>query len=936
MSKFTQSILFLFITCLLSNFSNAQNGSIQGKVIDDLGLPMPGATAIINVLPPVGTITDNNGRFLFTGLSAGTYEITVSYLGYQSKTAIADVKDNATGTLNFSLNEVTILGEEVLIMGDRLRGQAKALSQQKNNTNITNIVAADQIGKFPDANIGDAVKRIPGITMQNDQGEARNIIIRGMAPQLNSVMINGERVPSAEGDNRNIQMDLIPADMVQTIEVNKAVLPNMDGDAIGGAVNLVTRKAPNGLRISGTAGSGVNLLSNKPIWNGSVILGNRFINNRLGLIFSGSYNNHTFGSDNFEGVWIKSSNPEYPVVLSRFDIRKYDVQRVRRSASISADFELAKGHNIYVNTMYNWRDDWENRYRMRVDRLERPINDKKFTTISEGILELQGRVAVQTKGGIDNNRNKGTRLEDQRVANLNISGDHRLGQLKMSWSGTYATAEEDRPNERYITHRSNKTVLVNTIDPSKYVVTLKNADDELSLGLNEIYESNNNTNERDLNGRLDFELPFATNKGKLQFGARYRGKTKERVNTYDIYEPTVDIGSGGNNLGNLSISAQDEREFLNGTQYKPGRFVTKEFLGGLNFSDSNIFEKEDAIAEYITSNYSAEENITGGYIMADYKITDKLLAIAGVRVESTSIKYAGFEFDEDNEEASKTPESSNNYTNFLPGAHLKYDLSDNSILRFAWTNTLARPNYYDLVPFETYSPDNQTLTRGNSNLKATTSSNFDLMFEQYFKSIGLLSAGGFYKDISNFIYTRTDQNITDPKFGELLSYSRPENGGTADVYGFEASIQRQLDFLPGLFKGIGVYLNYTYTQSSTTGIQGRESENLGLTGTAKNMLNASLSFETKKLVVRGSLNYASDYLDVVGGDAFNDIFYDKQTFLDVNASYAITPKWRLYVEANNLTNQPLRYYQGVRERTIQEEMYNARINIGLKFDFFEK
>jgi TonB-dependent receptor len=586
--------------------------------------------------------------------------------------------------------------------------------------------------------------------------------------------------------------------------------------------------------------------------------------------------------------------------------------------------------------MYNWRDDWENRYRMRVDRLERPINDKKFTTISEGILELQGRVAVQTKGGIDNNRNKGTRLEDQRVANLNISGDHRLGQLKMSWSGTYATAEEDRPNERYITHRSNKTVLVNTIDPSKYVVTLKNADDELSLGLNEIYESNNNTFERDLNGRLDFELPFATNKGKLQFGARYRGKTKERVNTYDIYEPTVDIGSGGNNLGNLSISAQDEREFLNGTQYKPGRFVTKEFLGGLNFSDSNIFEKEDAIAEYITSNYSAEENITGGYIMADYKITDKLLAIAGVRVESTSIKYAGFEFDEDNEEASKTPESSNNYTNFLPGAHLKYDLSDNSILRFAWTNTLARPNYYDLVPFETYSPDNQTLTRGNSNLKATTSSNFDLMFEQYFKSIGLLSAGGFYKDISNFIYTRTDQNITDPKFGELLSYSRPENGGTADVYGFEASIQRQLDFLPGLFKGIGVYLNYTYTQSSTTGIQGRESENLGLTGTAKNMLNASLSFETKKLVVRGSLNYASDYLDVVGGDAFNDIFYDKQTFLDVNASYAITPKWRLYVEANNLTNQPLRYYQGVRERTIQEEMYNARINIGLKFDFFEK
>jgi TonB-dependent receptor len=173
-------------------------------------------------------------------------------------------------------------------------------------------------------------------------------------------------------------------------------------------------------------------------------------------------------------------------------------------------------------------------------------------------------------------------------------------------------------------------------------------------------------------------------------------------------------------------------------------------------------------------------------------------------------------------------------------------------------------------------------------------------------------------------------------FGQLVSLSQPQNGGTADVYGFEVALQRQLDFLPGVLKGLGVYLNYTFTESSTTGIQERENENLSLTGTAKNMFNASLSYENKKLVVRTSINFASDYIDEVGGSSFSDIYYDKQTFVDVNASYAFTPKWRFYVEANNLTNQPLRYYQGISERTYQEEYYNVRINAGVKFDFFGK
>jgi TonB-dependent receptor len=931
----TKNLLLLVTFFAFCHMSVAQNGKLIGKITDNQGLSMPGATVKLSGDLTKSQVSDQSGKFVFNSLKNGSYTVTISYIGYE--TIIQKLNfDAGAKEMLFILNEKAIEGTEVIIVGDRLKGQAKAINQQRNNGNITNVVSSDQIGRFPDANIGDAMKRIPGITMQNDQGEARNIIIRGMAAGLNSVTLNGERIPSAEGDNRNVQMDLIPSDMVQTIEVHKAVLPNMDADAIGGSVNLITRTAPNALRVSGTLGGGVNFLTNKPITNLSFVVGNRIFKDKLGFVFSGSYNDHIFGSDNFEGVWAKTKNPAYPVVLTGFDLRKYDVQRVRRSSSLALDYQLAKGHTIFLNAMYNWRDDRENRYRFRVDRLNTPVEATSFKDISKNLYQIQGRVAIQTKGGIDNDRNQKTRLEDQRVANVTLSGVDFFGKLKMNWSGTYAYAQEDRPNERYITHRGNAIVRVDAQDPFKYIVNLVDKNSANALALNQIYESNNFTTESDFNAKVDFELPLANKDNFIKFGGRVRNKSKERINTYDIYAPIKNLGATGNTLGQLPISNQNERIFLNGPQYVPGAFVTNEYLGKMDLYNSSLFKKTDAIAEYITSNFKAAETITAGYAMADLKLSSKLSSTFGVRMENTSISYNGYSFDSNKGKSSKIPDVSKSYLNILPSAHFKYDLSQNSILRAAWTNTLARPGYYSLVPFVNYSPDNQVLTRGNPNLEATKAMNFDLMFENYFESIGLVSVGVFQKNLKDFIYDKTSLNVTDPLYGQLVSSTRPENGGTAGVSGFETSFQRQLDFLPGIWKGFGVYANYTYTNSTTTGIEGRENDKLALPGTANHMFNSSLSFETKKLVLRVSLNMTSDYVDAIGGDAFSDIFYDKQTFLDVNASYAFNKNLRVYFEANNLTNQPLRYYQGIRERTFQEEMYNSRIGFGIKYDLFGK
>ncbi|MDN5200351.1 TonB-dependent receptor [Fulvivirgaceae bacterium BMA10] len=932
MAKYLRTSIFM--TLLIFSLCTsvwAQNGAVKGKITDEFGLALPGAAIFLTELDNVGTASGVDGNFTILNVPTGRFTIQVTYIGYETITKEIEVVTSLTTEVNLSLKPGVVIGEEVLILGDRLKGQAKALNQQKNNANITNIVAADQIGRFPDANVGDAIKRIPGITMQYDQGEARDIIIRGIAPQLNSVTLNGERIPSAEGDNRRIQMDLIPADMIQTIEVNKAVTPDMDADAIGGSVNLVTRTATNGLRISGTAATGYNFLSEKPIWTGSVILGNRSANGKFGMVFSGSYNNHNFGSDNIEAVWVEDDN--VGVILDEFDIRKYEVQRVRRSASLAFDYKINTNNSLFLSTMYNWRDDWENRYRYRVGKLSDAAEDRDITSLGNGRFQTLGRIGRQTKGGINNNRVDNRRLEDQRTSNVTFGGDHLIGnKLKLDWSTTYSRASEERPNERYIRYReSDIEVIMDISNPEKPLVTPVDPNSWRAIGFNEITEENQFTKEEDINSRINFQLPIS-DKGILKFGLRQRSKSKERDNNFFSYEP-VDEDAFGASLGAVPSIDQSDADYLNGNQYQISYFADRDFLGNLDLKNASLFEESDEPGEYVPGNYQADENILGGYIMTDYQISSKLSAVIGVRLEHTNIDYKGFSFDVDNDIVTPTS-GEDSYTNVLPGVHLKYDISENTIVKLAWTNTLARPNYFDLVPFAEFSPDDEELVRGNPALQPTKSMNFDLMAENYFKSIGLISAGAFYKDIDDFIYERVIENFNDPVYGSDLEFTTPENGGTAEVYGFEIAFQRQLDFLPGFWKGFGVYFNYTNTQSSTEGVQGREGEDLPLTGTAENMLNASLSYESEKLVLRASLNFTSDYLDELGGEAFDDRFYDKQTFLDINGSYAFKPNWRVFFELNNLTNQPLRYYQGISERTMQEEFYNVRMNLGVKFDLF--
>lgn len=904
-----KKIIALFALTLSSLAAMAQS-SISGQAVDEANIALPGA--VVTLDGSRSTTTDLNGRFSFTGVSADKHIVKLVYASYVSVEAAVNTSNGNQFVVLKTKPGTTELGE-IEVVGSLLQGQAKALNRQKSNINASNVVSSDQVGRFPDDNIGDAAKRIPGITMQNDQGEARNIIIRGLAPQLNSVTINGERIPSAEGDNRNIQMDLIAADMIQTIEVSKALTPDMDADAIGGSVNLVTRAAPAGQRIVVTGGALYNSLSQAVTPNGSFTYGNRFAKDKVGVVVSASSKDHVFGSDNAEFEWNfdDAANP----YIFNYEVRQYNVRRLRQNLSANLDFRLAPGHTIFVQSMYSNRKDWENRYRLRYKDVE--LQD-------DGTYK--GEIRMQTKGGASNIDN--ARLENQTMYNLALRGEHLFGKLRADWSVSRSFANELRPNERYIQFRK-KNATISFVDDNPTMPFMMPTSAGLALsdyGLHEITEENQNTSDADLNGRLDFTLPMGT--GNFKFGVRYRSKDKQRENNFYEYEYVNGDDEPAFDDTSIKYTASRADRYMAGDyfNYEASKsFVSAEYLGALDLSNADLFEKSEIAEEFQAANYDATENIVGAYAM--YSGTSgKLDYTAGLRVENTSNVYNGFAYDID-EETSEPTSGTGNYTNLLPSVLLKYNVNSRSLIRGSLTSTMARPNYYDLVPYISFSRDDLEAEFGNPELKAATATNVDLSYENYLPNVGLISAGVFYKRINNFIYT---ESINDYEYkGTTYDAQTPRNGQVANVQGLELAFQRTLG-KSGFAKNLNLYTNATFTASQTTGV--RDGENIALAGTAPIMLNASLAYDAKKFTARVSFNHAQGYVDEYGGDAYSDRFYGDQSFVDINAYYALTPKLRVFIDLNNLTNQPLRYYQFEEQYTMQMEYYGFRAKLGVKLD----
>ena len=917
------------------NVNELKHGTIKGRILDTSNQTLPGATIYIDSLH-TGVVSDINGFYTLTNIAPGTYKVKVSYVGYSPVEMTITVPEGKTVESDVMLNDGVKLRE--VVVGGAFNGQRRALSSQKNAMGIVNVVSADQVGKFPDSNIGDALKRISGINVQYDQGEARFGQVRGTSADLSSVTINGNRIPSAEGDTRNVQLDLIPADMVQTIEVNKVVTADMDADAIGGSINLVTKNTPNKRMFNATAGSGYNAVSKKAQLNLGLTYGDRFFNDKLGLMFSGSYQNAPGGSDNAE---FEYDVDDGSVVMKEAQMRQYYVTRERQSYSLALDYEFNPDHKISFKGIYNRRNDWENRYRV-------VYKDLDESDPSEQSIELQ------TKGGADDTRN--ARLERQQTMDFTLDGEHNLGgRLLMDWAASFSRASEDRPNERYFGLKMDNNTGENLINTFRGIggrapystIAIPGLDNE-GWELDELTNSNQSIYENEWKFRLNFELPLM--KGlygnTLRFGGKYTNKEKDRETTMYKYDgedvndnPIFNDGGAWREHG----SSQIRKGFMVDDNYPEGtHFVSKKYLGSINF---NSMQGEPDYEE-MSGNYHAKEEITSAYLRFDQKLGQKLDLMLGLRMEHTALNYRGLNWvvDEDeNESLESTGNRKNSYTNWLPSVLLKYDVNDDLKLRASFTETLSRPKYSALIPSVNYNRADEEATIGNPNLKPTTSYNFDLSAEYYFKSVGLVSVGFFYKSINNVIVDEVWKGM-DAQLPITGTYdyeiSKPINAYDADLFGVEVAYQRDFGFITPALKCLGFYGNYTYTANKTKNhhFEHRvleDGEDIDMIGSPEHTANASLFFEKWGFNLRLSYNFASAFVDEMGEVAQLNRYYDKVNYLDLNASYTFGKRFKttIYADVTNLLNQPLRYYQGTKDRTAQVEYYGARFNAGIKVSF---
>jgi TonB-dependent receptor len=373
------------------------------------------------------------------------------------------------------------------------------------------------------------------------------------------------------------------------------------------------------------------------------------------------------------------------------------------------------------------------------------------------------------------------------------------------------------------------------------------------------------------------------------------------------------------------LSSYVDSEFGNSTTVLDGRYLVGPHVGAdAARSLSASLEGEHDVEEDL-ADYEATEQTLAGYLMAELYAGEKLMFLPGVRIERTSVDATGNEliFDEEGDfESLDAVTTTKDYTAFFPYAHLRYKIADRTNLRAAFTRSMARPNYYDLVPYQFIIEEDSEIERGNAELEPTLAWNYDLLFEHFFENVGLVSGGVFHKQLNDFIFPFT---FEEDRSGETFDVVEPRNGESASLTGFEMAFQGRTSM------GLGLYGNYTYTTSDAE-IPER-GETTPLPGQPEHFGNVALTFEKSGFSARVALVFHGEYIFEVGDEAAKDIYKNSHTQLDVALGHQLTDQVRLFVELNNLTDEPLRFYEGSSDRPIQEEYYHWWGTFGVKWDF---
>ncbi|TNE42253.1 MAG: TonB-dependent receptor [Sphingomonadales bacterium] len=919
LSRLPLRAALLFTSCSFATIAHA--GDVTGHVADATGTRALQAATVVITGANRSVTTDRNGTYVISGLPAGEYEVAVYYVGAEPAKKMVSVPAEGRVTADFSIAAVG--GAEILVIG-QAANQASALSRQKAADGVTSVLTRDAIGQFPDQNVAESLRRLPGLNIMNDQGEGRFVSVRGLASNLNSTSLNGVRLPSPESDKRSVALDVISSDIIESIEVKKSLTPDMDGDTIGASIEINTTSAFDRKKdyYSANIEGSYNDYSGKVTPKAGLDFSTRLTDN-LGIAGGISYYKRKFETDNVEtgGDWSTGDNGI--VYNDEVQYRDYDVTRKRISGALSLDYRASDTTTVYVRGNYSQFDDHEYRRRTTLIFNEDPTSgdaDSAFFSDADGRIEVR--------------RDIKDRFERQRIRTIAVGGDTDTGEWKFKWQGSWAKSSEKEnfsiDPTRFRARFNDDGVDVNMDYSNRrvplYTVTsgadLFNDPSEYGFNRTELTTlSDSQDEEYALKGDLSRIFAMEGGTFTVQAGAKARWRKK----SYDF-----NMTYYGKYDGDYTLADVLGRQTYRLTDIGP----VASYSGATDFFRAN--EANFEVDQYQTdfnsaaSDYSAKEDVAAGYLLGRWD-SDSLRVIGGVRMERTWNRLSGNQVTGDGDAVTVTPvDLERHYTDWLPSLTVRFSPQHDMVFRAAAYKSLMRPKLSDLSPGFMINEDNEA-EFGNPNLKPYKAWNFDAGWDYYFSGNGAISIGGFYKTIDNFIVDATFYDYTLDGV-EYPEYKQPLNGDSAEVLGIEASFSQAMTFLPSPLDGLLVQANYTYTYTKGTLLDGRS---IPLPENSRNTFNIVLGYEKGPISLRAAGTYRDKYLDEISGSAEQDRYVDNHFQIDLSAKYKVTQNIRLFAEWVNVNNAKYFAYQNYsgRQRLLQFEKYGPTVKFGAKVNF---